>query len=173
MCEALEACANEAPITRVWIGSAGIDADESARIATEALRCAMPHVHEWTVTNDAALLCATVPHDRPCVVGIAGTGSVVLAYDAQRTRTKRVGGLGWLLGDEGSAVGVGRAALRHVLSERRDACATVVRIHVAEQVVGRSDPRSGEDPIQQGRWLAQHVSKSRASDSDRTALVTQ
>ena len=61
MCEALEACANEAPITRAWIGSAGIDADESARIATEALRCAMPHVHEWTVTNDAALLCASVP----------------------------------------------------------------------------------------------------------------
>lgn len=117
MCEALEACANEAPITRAWIGSAGIDADESARIATEALRCAMPHVHEWTVTNDAALLCASVPRNRPCVVCIAGTGSVVLAYDAQRTRTKRVGGLGWLLGDEGSAVGVGRAALRHVLSE--------------------------------------------------------
>jgi len=117
MREALEACANEAPITRAWIGSAGIDADESARIATEALRCAMPHVHEWTVTNDAALLCASVPHDRPCVVCIAGTGSVVLAYDAQRTRTKRGGGLGWRLGDEGSAVGGGRAALRHVLSE--------------------------------------------------------
>lgn len=117
MCEALEACANEAPIVHAWIGSAGIDAPESARVATEALRNAMPHVLEWTVTNDAALLCASVPRDRPCVVSIAGTGSVVLAYDAQRTLTKRVGGLGWLLGDEGSAVGVGRAALRHVLCE--------------------------------------------------------
>ena len=62
---------------------------------------------------------------------------------------------------------------RHDLSQCRDACAAVVRIHIAEQVVGGSCPRSGEDHIQQGRWLAEHVSKSRASYTDRTALITQ
>jgi N-acetylglucosamine kinase-like BadF-type ATPase len=49
--------------------------------------------------------------DRPGVLILAGTGSIVLGRDA-RGRRARAGGLGPLLGDEGSAFWLGREWLR-------------------------------------------------------------
>ena len=49
--------------------------------------------------------------DRPGVLLLAGTGSIVVGRDA-RGRWARAGGLGPLLGDEGSAFSIGREWLR-------------------------------------------------------------
>jgi len=49
--------------------------------------------------------------DRPGVLVLAGTGSIVIGYDGGR-RWARAGGLGPLLGDEGSAFWLGREWLR-------------------------------------------------------------
>ena len=57
----------------------------------------------------AALLGALGP--RPGLLILAGTGSIVIGRDA-RGRWARAGGLGPLLGDEGSAFWIGRAWLR-------------------------------------------------------------
>src|SRR5258708_7782576 len=49
--------------------------------------------------------------DRPGVLVLAGTGSIVIGYDG-RGRWARAGGLGPFLGDEGSAFWLGREGLR-------------------------------------------------------------
>jgi len=49
--------------------------------------------------------------DRPGLLVLAGTGSIVIGYDGGR-RWARAGGLGPLLGDEGSAFWLGREWLR-------------------------------------------------------------
>ncbi|WFD26967.1 hypothetical protein MNAN1_001956 [Malassezia nana] len=96
----------------VWVGAAGLPAcgqDEAARaLLTQLFRGA--HLR---VTNDAVLLHRS--SQRRCIVAIAGTGSVVLLIHADGTVERQWGGLGWLLGDEGSAFSLGRAAVRAIL----------------------------------------------------------
>ncbi len=52
---------------------------------------------------------------------IAGTGSIAFGRTADG-RTKRCGGWGYLLGDEGSGYSVGRSALSHALRELESEC---------------------------------------------------
>lgn len=103
--------------TRVWVGAAGINDAADERAAAGLLEQALSYEH-LSVTNDAALLCAP-DVGAACVVAVAGTGSVVQAYGpgvaCKRALAARIGGLGWLLGDEGSAYGIGREALRAAL----------------------------------------------------------
>lgn len=75
----------------------------------------------WAVTNDLG----------PAVAVIAGTGSVVMAGDRDRDTWRRLGGWDYVLGDEGSGFGLGRAALREAL-------------RVSE---GRSDAQSLADAV--------------------------
>jgi N-acetylglucosamine kinase-like BadF-type ATPase len=64
------------------------------------------------VLSDAqAALLGALGADRPGLLVLAGTGSIVIGRDA-RGRWARAGGLGPLLGDEGSAFWIGRAWLR-------------------------------------------------------------
>jgi len=74
------------------------------------------------VTSDAHAALSAGTQGQPGAVLIAGTGAIALASDADGQVT-RVGGFGYLLGDEGSGFALGRAALSHVLaaSEGRSA----------------------------------------------------
>ena len=64
------------------------------------------------VLSDAqAALLGALGSDHPGLLVLAGTGSIVIGRDA-RGRWARAGGLGPLLGDEGSAFWIGRAWLR-------------------------------------------------------------
>jgi N-acetylglucosamine kinase-like BadF-type ATPase len=92
-------------------------------------------------------------HDQGAgVLVLAGTGSIVLGRSA-RGRWARAGGLGPLLGDEGSAFWIGRAWLRaraaaptqRRLATRRDAVAAIAAL--APRVVTRA--RRG-DPVASG-----------------------
>jgi N-acetylglucosamine kinase-like BadF-type ATPase len=73
------------------------------------LRCPIAAVPDtlgcWAVTNGL----------RPAVAAIAGTGSVVLAGDLSAGLCYRLGGWDFLLGDEGSGFGIGRAMLRETM----------------------------------------------------------
>lgn len=122
------------PLAAIWIGAAGVDTDESAEQARQCLQGVLPAHDTLCVTSDAALL--ALPGE-PCVVAIAGTGSVVFVVDAHGHMVGRVGGLGWLLGDEGSAYGIGRAALRAALEGR--APALLRAIAAAWNVAPRSE----------------------------------
>lgn len=69
----------------------------------------------WKVlaTTDAELARAAAFGGGPGVLLIAGTGSIAISVDATG-RSQRAGGLGWRLGDQGSAHWLGQRALEAV-----------------------------------------------------------
>ena len=68
------------------------------------------------VQHDAPVALAGAVHARPAVVVIAGTGSVAYGEAADGTSV-RVGGWGFLFGDEGSAFAVARDGLAYAMAE--------------------------------------------------------
>lgn len=68
------------------------------------------------VTHDAKTAWAGATEGEPGLVVIAGTGSIAYGENA-RGETARVGGWGYVYGDEGSAFDIARQALRATLRE--------------------------------------------------------
>ena len=68
------------------------------------------------ISHDAPIALAGAVQARPGIVVIAGTGSVAYG-DTGEGLTVRVGGWGYLFGDEGSAFAVAREALAHAMAE--------------------------------------------------------
>jgi N-acetylmuramic acid 6-phosphate etherase len=66
--------------------------------------------------HDAPIALAGAVDRRPAVVVIAGTGSVAYAEDAAGNGL-RVGGYGYVFGDEGSSFALARAALAHAMDQ--------------------------------------------------------
>ena len=77
-----------------------------------ALHGVPPHFNSPRVryVHDAPIALAGAVDRRPAVVVIAGTGSVAYAEDADRSGI-RIGGYGYLFGDEGSSFTLARSAL--------------------------------------------------------------
>ncbi|MFJ9690718.1 N-acetylglucosamine kinase [Kitasatospora sp. NPDC101183] len=73
-----------------------------------------------------ALACGT--DGREGTVLIAGTGAICVRIAGLRAVTTS-GGLGWLLGDEGSGLWIGREAVRHAHAAPGDALGRTVRAH--------------------------------------------
>lgn len=93
------------------IGAQRCNTDQRARVLEAALReLGVPA----TVVNDAMLVVPAAGVDEGLGV-IAGTGSVAVGRTASG-RFVRAGGWGWVLGDEGSAVGLVRDAARAALA---------------------------------------------------------
>ncbi|HET9065325.1 MAG TPA: BadF/BadG/BcrA/BcrD ATPase family protein [Gemmatimonadales bacterium] len=94
------------------IGAAGAGGDAERReleqaVASERL------AWQVRVTTDAELARAAAFLGEPGVLLIAGTGSIAIALDDEG-RIIRRGGLGWRMGDEGSAYQIAVAALHAV-----------------------------------------------------------
>jgi len=66
--------------------------------------------------HDAPIALAGAVERRPAVVVIAGTGSVAYAEDTAGYAV-RIGGYGYLFGDEGSSFWLARAALSHAMDQ--------------------------------------------------------
>jgi N-acetylglucosamine kinase len=97
-------------IAAVCVGMAGVDRPEE-RERVEAMLRRLGVAAPVRVANDAAIaLHAGAPEGYGIVV-ISGTGSIAYGVDPAG-HTARAGGWGELLGDEGSAVWLGRVALR-------------------------------------------------------------
>jgi N-acetylglucosamine kinase-like BadF-type ATPase len=110
-----------------WLGIAGVDSPSAASLL-------LPHVstllsvpvERLIVSNDTHLLAAPLrilPDVRTAVAVVAGTGSIVVSFregaaDAPLDALARVGGWGWILGDEGGGFDVGRTAVRALLSQQ-------------------------------------------------------
>ncbi len=107
----LEEIVRAAGATAAGIGVPGLSQPERARELSELLtrRTGCP-VH---VTRDADTARAGAFLGGPGVVVIAGTGSAAFGWDG--VNSVQVGGHGFLLGDEGSAYWIGRAAVRSAL----------------------------------------------------------
>jgi glucosamine kinase len=100
------------PRTRSIVAAAGAGRSRCTRdalLASLRLRTfprRRPHV---AVEDDTRVALRAALPEGPGIVVIAGTGSVAYAEHGS-TRTARVGGAGYLLGDEGSAFAIGLAA---------------------------------------------------------------
>jgi N-acetylglucosamine kinase-like BadF-type ATPase len=94
----------------LFVAAAGAGRDEARDALLNSLRLAFPDTPHLAVEDDTRVaLRAGVP-EGPGIVVIAGTGSVAYAENgAVRTR---VGGAGYLIGDEGSAFAIGLAAAK-------------------------------------------------------------
>lgn len=93
----------------IVVGAAGAGRSTVAATLEELISSAFPSARV-AVGDDAAIaLRAAIPHG-PGIVLIGGTGSI--AYAENGERRARVGGLGYLAGDEGSAFAIGMAAVR-------------------------------------------------------------
>lgn len=125
------------------VGAAGAGDTVIARALEAALRSYFPR-GAIAVHDDAEIaLRAAVPQGDGAVL-IAGTGSIAYAHVGEETH--RVGGYGYLLGDDGSGFAIGRAALAQMLrwydgrtahSELFDAIATRLQVADAQGLLGR------------------------------------
>jgi N-acetylglucosamine kinase-like BadF-type ATPase len=94
----------------LFVAAAGAGRAEARSALAAELGAAFPATPHLAVEDDTRVaLRATLP-EGPGIVLVAGTGSV--AYAENGERRARVGGAGYLLGDEGSAYAIGLAAVR-------------------------------------------------------------
>src|SRR5205823_555312 len=98
-------------------GAAGAEVPEGKSRLERLLAKVLPGARV-AVVHDTRLVLAAAGLDAGIAV-ISGTGSVAYGRDAAG-REARVGGWGWMLGDEGSGVWIVREAAREVM-RRRDA----------------------------------------------------
>ena len=124
MREALGACIASAfadadiearPLEAIGLGLTGItsaEAPEAQTVRTLVAETFMPRI--VVVENDAYTALLGAHAGGPGVVAISGTGSIVCGINA-RGDLARAGGWGWLLGDEGSGLWIGRSGLMAAL----------------------------------------------------------
>jgi N-acetylglucosamine kinase-like BadF-type ATPase len=141
--DAIAAAVNEATegngAFALFVGAAGAGREDIAQGLAQALRARLPRARAVRVEEDARIaLRAGIPEGAGVVL-IAGTGSA--AYAENGEARVRVGGAGYLLGDEGSAFAIGTAALRalaRVLDGRAPADDMTERVRKALCVNDRS-----------------------------------
>ena len=111
------------PFVAAWFGVSGADSPVMIAKAEQALAelLGVSAGPDLIVAHDTHLLAAPLRLHQDvtyAVVVIAGTGSVAVSFTEEGKRIvelARVGGWGWLLGDEGGGYDVGRETLRQIL----------------------------------------------------------
>ncbi|PSR79493.1 hypothetical protein PHLCEN_2v7018 [Hermanssonia centrifuga] len=107
-----------------WLGVSGVDSQAAIDKITPAISALLgiPAGRNLIVCNDTHLLAAPLQmhDDVSCAVTcIAGTGGIVVSFTQVEggglKEMGRVGGWGWILGDEGGGYHVGREAVRQIL----------------------------------------------------------
>jgi N-acetylglucosamine kinase-like BadF-type ATPase len=93
----------------LFVGASGAGRARIAAQLRAALQARIPGTR-IDVTDDVAIALRAVVPEGPGIVLVAGTGSI--AYAESGERTVRVGGAGYLLGDEGSGFSIGLAAAK-------------------------------------------------------------
>ncbi|ORX54923.1 hypothetical protein DM01DRAFT_1406992 [Hesseltinella vesiculosa] len=103
---------------KVWVGSAGCGMDNLRTVLHNHLSGSLfqhTDAANIKVSSDALLLssCLANAGVDQGVILVAGTGSVVMRCNHQGDELARVGGLGYLVGDEGSGWALGARAIKY------------------------------------------------------------
>ena len=108
----------------VWFGISGVDSPSAVASATDTISnlLGVPKGPKLVVANDAHLLASPLrlhPDINHAVTVICGTGSICVSFkqtsEGMLHELGRIGGWGWILGDEGGGFHVGREAVRQLL----------------------------------------------------------
>ncbi|GAB2509375.1 BadF/BadG/BcrA/BcrD ATPase family protein [Paramicrobacterium agarici] len=111
---ALRALSGDADPGALAIGAHGCDTPADCARFERLMEAA--YGRDVTVVNDAQLLVPAAGHDAGLAV-IVGTGSIVVGSSPAEPMLVS-GGHGWLFGDPGSAPGIVRESVKHVLQGR-------------------------------------------------------
>ncbi|KAK0460918.1 uncharacterized protein EV420DRAFT_1267260 [Desarmillaria tabescens] len=118
------------PFAAAWFGISGIDSPAAIDTISPALSTLLgiPRGPRLMVANDTHLLAAPIRMHADvsyAVTVIGGTGSNVVTFretaGGQLKELGRIGGWGWILGDEGGGFHVGRETVRRLLYEHDSA----------------------------------------------------
>ncbi|BCX02310.1 MAG: N-acetylmuramic acid/N-acetylglucosamine kinase [Candidatus Roseilinea sp.] len=98
------------PVAAIGLGLTGVeDGSPEAALARQIVAGLISAQH-IAVHSDAYAALIGAHGNRPGIIAISGTGSHILGMNAAG-ELARAGGWGWLLGDEGSALWIGRRGL--------------------------------------------------------------
>ncbi|KAI9441193.1 hypothetical protein H4582DRAFT_2110183 [Lactarius indigo] len=102
-----------------WLGVAGVDSSATISLLLPRVSTLLSvPIERLIISNDTHLLAAPLrllQDVQTAVVVVAGTGSIVSSF--REEPLARVGGWGWILGDEGGGFDVGRTAVRALLAQ--------------------------------------------------------
>jgi N-acetylglucosamine kinase-like BadF-type ATPase len=142
----------------IFLGLAGSDRPEDRKRISDWLQTELPEGVPITVHNDAVTALAAGTWGQKGIALISGTGSIAYGFDPATGRFVRVGGWGYLLGDEGSGFDLGRKAL----------------VAVMRAYDGRGEPTALTELVLE-RWSLQHpgqlINTIYGQDNVRTAIA--
>ncbi len=101
-----------------FAGLSGIENEQNDAFTTAVFEQIIGGQFPYLIENDAVNALYSGTYGEPGIVQIAGTGSITFGIDRQLNK-KRVGGWGYLFGDQGSGYAIGRDALQ-VVFQRYD-----------------------------------------------------
>jgi N-acetylglucosamine kinase-like BadF-type ATPase len=122
---ALQSCTLPHSFAYAWLGISGVDSPSTIETIKPILSklLEVPVGPKLIVTNDTHLLAAPIrlhPDISHAIAVIGGTGSICVSFKYENGTLEelgRMGGWGWMLGDEGGGYHVGREAIRQILLE--------------------------------------------------------
>lgn len=142
----------------IFLGLAGSDRPEDRKRISDWLQTELPEGVPITVHNDAVTALAAGTWGQKGIALISGTGSIAYGFDPATGGFVRVGGWGYLLGDEGSGFDLGRKAL----------------VAVMRAYDGRGEPTALTGLVLE-RWSLQHpgqlINTIYGQDNVRTAIA--
>jgi len=153
----------------------GLSCVDSRRDASELRSKVVWVAREVMLEDDSTAALAGAFAGGPGIVALSGTGSVVRGIN-ERNQKVRVGGWGYLIGDDGSAFDIGRQALARIASATDSATDDTLLsrallndygVHEPEELVRAVNMQ--EDPASRIASLAPLVSQT-ASDGDAVSL---
>ena len=111
---------------KAWFGVAGVDSPSAVDTITPVLSelLGIPPGPNLSVCNDTYLLAAPLRIHKDIkytVAAVGGTGAIAVGFKEDEygnlKELGRVGGWGWILGDEGGGFHVGRTAIRAIVAQ--------------------------------------------------------
>ncbi|NOU98406.1 N-acetylglucosamine kinase [Paenibacillus sp. LMG 31456] len=108
---------NESQLVGVFLGLAGADRPEDKQQFVDFFEDKFKTKVPVTIQNDAITALAAGAWGEAGIVLISGTGSIGYGYLPETDTYVRVGGWGYLLGDEGSGFAIGQKALIAVMKQ--------------------------------------------------------
>ncbi|MED4128587.1 N-acetylglucosamine kinase [Shouchella miscanthi] len=143
-----------ANVRSIYCGVAGGSSSTYQQAIIASIRPALPEHSFITVHHDAIAALYSATLGQPGIIHISGTGSVTYAIDALGNE-HRLGGWGYLLGDEGSGFAIGRSAIRAALThkERNTPLQKLILQHFSTDVIENVIPavyqENGRDAVAQ------------------------